>query len=58
MVTIKEPFDIRILQGLDSGGSLGVTLPKMWALQLGLKKGDRLKLTKINEKIVIEKLII
>ncbi len=58
MVTIKEPFDIRILQGLDGGRSVGVTLPKAWVRTLGLSKGDRVKLTRIEHTIIIEKLII
>lgn len=56
MVTIKEAIDIRIIQGLDAGRTLAVTLPKSWMRDCGIKKGDRVKLKKVGDQIVFEKL--
>jgi phosphate uptake regulator len=56
MVTIKEPVDVRIIQGFDGGKTLAVTLPKYWMKECGIKKGDRVKLTKQVDQIVLEKL--
>lgn len=56
MVTIKESVDIRIIQGLDGGKTLAITLPKIWMKQFGLTKGDRIKLTKIGRRIELRKL--
>jgi AbrB family looped-hinge helix DNA binding protein len=56
MVTIKQSVDVRIIQGFDEGKTLGVTLPKYWMNEYGIKKGDRVKLTKEEDHIVLEKL--
>ena len=56
MVTIKDPVDVRIIQGFDGGKTLGVTLPKSWMKLFGVSKGDRVKLTKQKDHITIEKL--
>jgi hypothetical protein len=56
MVTLSDCVDVRIIQGLDSGKTYGITLPKYWMREYGLKKGDRVKLTKQKDYIIIEKL--
>jgi phosphate uptake regulator len=56
MVTIKQSVDVRIIQGFDEGKTLAVTLPKNWMNECGIKKGDRVKLTKEGNHIVLEKL--
>lgn len=56
MVTIKEAVDVRIVQGLDAGKTLAVTLPKSWMREYRIRKGDRVKLTKTDYQIILEKL--
>jgi len=56
MVTIRDPVVIRIIQGLDSGNTTAVTLPKTWMQQFRIKKGDLVKLTKRDNSILLEKL--
>ena len=57
MVTIQQQtFDIRIIQGFDEGKTLAVTLPKRWMKECRIKKGDRVKLTKLGDQIVLKKL--
>jgi antitoxin component of MazEF toxin-antitoxin module len=57
MVTIKEDVDIRIIQGLDAGKTLAVTLPRAWMRQCRIKKGDRVKLKRVENQITLEKLV-
>ena len=56
MVTIKEDVDIRIIQGLDGGNTLAVTLPKSWMRAINIKKGSHVRLSKVDGCIMLEKL--
>lgn len=56
MVTIKENVDVRIVQGLDAGRTLAITLPRSWMRECHIKKGDRVKLRRVDSHITLEKL--
>jgi len=51
----KNP-EFRKVQGLVGESSFSIVLPKSYALNLGISKGEFLKVTYQNKKIVIEKL--
>jgi len=50
----KHP-EFRKIQGLVGDCSFSVVLPKDFALDLGIEKGDYVKVYKENNKIIIEK---
>jgi hypothetical protein len=50
----KHP-EFRKVQGLVGESSFSIVLPKSYALNLGISKGEFLKVTLENNKIVIEK---
>lgn len=47
---------IRIVQGIDGGRTLAVTLPKIWTTELQVSRGDYVQLSKRGNAITIEKL--
>jgi hypothetical protein len=53
---MKQSVDIRIIQGFDGGKTLGVSLPKSWMNDYRITKGDRVKLRKQKDHIILEKL--
>ena len=48
-------MDYRIIKVVTVGGSQGITLPKEVKNQLNIKAGDYLRLTVLDNKIVLEK---
>jgi len=50
-----ESLEYRKVQGLVGEQSFSIVLPKSYALQLGIGKGDFVKVRQEGEKIVIEK---
>jgi antitoxin component of MazEF toxin-antitoxin module len=48
--------EIRKLQGLAGEASLGVTLPARYVRELGMSKGDFVKIRRAGELIVLEKI--
>jgi antitoxin component of MazEF toxin-antitoxin module len=47
--------EIRKVQGLVGDCSFSIILPKIYAINLGIGKGDFVKVSQENNKIVIEK---
>jgi hypothetical protein len=45
----------RKIQGIFNSGSLAVTLPQSYAVNIGLKKGDFVKVHQEDHRIIIEK---
>lgn len=50
-----EKIEYRKIQGIMGDHSLGVILPKSYAINLNLTKGDFVRVYQVNQKIVIEK---
>lgn len=50
-----EKSEYRKIQGLMGETSFSVILPKQYALDLGIMKGDFVKVKKEQDKIIIEK---
>ncbi|HKG87400.1 MAG TPA: AbrB/MazE/SpoVT family DNA-binding domain-containing protein [Nitrososphaeraceae archaeon] len=48
-------FEYRKIQGLVGDQSFCVVLPKKYAIDLGIGKGDVVKVTQEENKIIIEK---
>jgi antitoxin component of MazEF toxin-antitoxin module len=48
-------YEYRKIQGLIGETSFSIILPKQFAINLGIGKGDFVKVHQENEKIVIEK---
>jgi hypothetical protein len=48
-------LEIRKVQGLVGESSFSVILPKIYAINLGIGKGDFVKVSQEDNKIVIEK---
>jgi formylmethanofuran dehydrogenase subunit D len=57
METSKEPenYEFRKVQGVVGEASFSVILPKQYAINLGIGKGDFVKVRQENGKIVLEK---
>ena len=53
----EEQIDLRKFQGLQGERSLTIVLPKEFAYKLRIGKGDWLKVTMIDTKMVIEKVL-
>ena len=50
-----ESLEYRKVQGLVGEQSFSIVLPKMYAIHLGIGKGDFVKIHEEDKKIVIEK---
>ena len=48
-------YEIRKIQGLVGESSFSIILPKIYAIQLGIGKGDFVKVSHQGSKIIIEK---
>jgi len=48
-------YEYRKIQGLIGEASFSIVLPKKYATDIGLTKGDFVKVHKIGNKIIIEK---
>ena len=51
----SEKLEYRKVQGLVGEQSFSVVLPKIYATNLGIKKGDFVKVHQDNKTIIIEK---
>ena len=51
----KENIHYRKIQGLVGEQSFSLVLPKSYAIELGLGKGDFVKVSQEDNKIIIEK---
>ncbi|MDQ3838882.1 MAG: AbrB/MazE/SpoVT family DNA-binding domain-containing protein, partial [Thermoproteota archaeon] len=54
----KREIEIRRAQALTGDRSLTIVLPKHFAIQLGISKGDFLKCHVENHRLVLEKAIV
>jgi antitoxin component of MazEF toxin-antitoxin module len=54
-MNISKQIEYRKVQGLVGEQSFAIVLPKSYAVNLGIRKGDFVKVYKEEEKIVIEK---
>jgi hypothetical protein len=54
----KREIEIRRAQALTGDRSLTVVLPKQFAIQLGISKGDFLKCRVENHRLILEKAIV
>lgn len=52
---MNEEYSIRKIQGIVGENLLSIILPKSYALDLGIGKGDYVKVTRQNDSIVIQK---
>lgn len=52
---ISNPIEVRRVQALTGERSLTFVLPKTFAIELGIGKGDLLKVHIENQKLIIEK---
>ena len=54
-VRIMTDIEYRKVQGLVGDQSFSIVLPKSYAIQLGIGKGDFVKVSQEENRIVIEK---
>jgi hypothetical protein len=54
----KREIEIRRAQALTGDRSLTVVLPKQFATQLGISKGDFLKCRVENHRLILEKAVV
>jgi len=52
---MKQDFQYRKVQGLIGETSFSIILPKVYAINLGIGKGDFVKVSQEERRIVIEK---
>jgi len=52
---VPENYEFRKVQGVVGEASFSVILPKQYAINLGIGKGDFVKVRQENGKIVLEK---
>lgn len=50
-----QKHEIRKVQGLIGESSFSIILPKIYAINLGIGKGDYVKVSQDDNKIIIEK---
>jgi ABC-type lipoprotein release transport system permease subunit len=53
---INERIEVRRVQSLQGEKSFTIVLPKEFAVQLGIGKGDFLKCLVDNNKLIVEKM--
>ena len=54
-MTISKEIEYRKVQGLVGEQSFSVVLPKSYAVNLGIGKGDFVKVRQEEDKIILEK---
>jgi antitoxin component of MazEF toxin-antitoxin module len=54
--TNAKDFELRRIQNLKSGASLGLTIPKNFARQMSIKAKDFLKIRLADAQLIIEKI--
>jgi AbrB family looped-hinge helix DNA binding protein len=54
-VRIMTDIEYRKVQGLLGDQSFSIVLPKSYAIQLGIGKGDSVKVSQEGDRIIIEK---
>ena len=54
----RRGIEIRRAQALTGDRSLTVVLPKRFAIQLGISKGDFLKCRVENDRLILEKAVV
>ena len=54
-VRIMTDIEYRKVQGLVGDQSFSIVLPKSYAIQLGIGKGDFVKVSQEEDRIIIEK---
>jgi antitoxin component of MazEF toxin-antitoxin module len=52
---MNASYEIRKIQGIIGDQSFSVILPKVYAVNIGIKKGDFVKVHQQDGKIIIEK---
>jgi bifunctional DNA-binding transcriptional regulator/antitoxin component of YhaV-PrlF toxin-antitoxin module len=52
---MSREYEIRTIQALTGERSLTLVLPKQYAIDLGLKKGEFVKVRQDKNRIIIEK---
>ena len=52
---MSQEYSIRKVQGIVGENSLSIILPKSYAIDLGIGKGDYVKVRQEGQRIVIEK---
>ena len=52
---ISKPIEVRRVQALTGERSLTLVLPKTFAIELDIGKGDLLKVRVENQKLIVEK---
>jgi len=53
----QSSYEFRKVQGILGEQSFSIVLPKRYAINLGLGKGDFVKVREESKKIIIEKLV-
>jgi hypothetical protein len=54
-IRVMDTYEIRKVQGLLGEQSFSVILPKIYATNIGIRKGDFVKVRQEGAKIIIEK---
>ena len=54
-IVMSNPYSIRKVQGIVGENSLSIILPKSYALDLGIGKGDYVRVKQEGSRIWIEK---
>ena len=52
---MQRSYEYRKIQGLVGESSFSIILPKEYALNIGIRRGDFVKVHQEGEKIIIEK---
>ena len=52
---MENTIEYRKVQGIVGESSFSIILPKLYAIRLGIGKGDFVKIHEQNQKIVVEK---
>jgi bifunctional DNA-binding transcriptional regulator/antitoxin component of YhaV-PrlF toxin-antitoxin module len=53
---MSREYEIRTIQALTGERSLTLVLPKQYAIDLGLRKGEFVKVSQDDGKIIVEKM--
>ena len=54
-ILMSQEYSIRKVQGIVGENSLSIILPKSYAIDIGIGKGDYVKVRQEGQRIVIEK---
>jgi antitoxin component of MazEF toxin-antitoxin module len=52
---VIRPYEYRKVQGMAGDDCLGLVIPSKYARQLGLEKGDFVRISKEGSKVIFEK---